>query len=171
MVRVAGRQDRHAQSLYGSGDDQPCLVLSQSAEEARNREDSEAEQEDLAPAEEVGGPTTQQEEPSEGQRVHVDDPLQSRGGEVEVLLDGRQGYIDDRGVQYDHELSDQDDAEDEPGRDHSTGCDLDGVVGVFGATRLPFRCRSELNSPLPLPTLVGGALFPPAGGTAGRPPV
>jgi hypothetical protein len=46
------------------------------------------EEEALA-AEEVGGAAAEQQEAAEHQRVAVDDPLQVRGGELQVRLDGR----------------------------------------------------------------------------------
>ena len=103
-------EDGRAEPLHRAGGHQPRLVLGQAAEEARRREHREADQEDAASAEEVGGPTAQKQEAGEGQRVRVDDPLQARRAEVQVPLDGGQRHVHDGCVEHDHELADEDEA-------------------------------------------------------------
>ena len=71
--------------------------------------------EQLAPAEQVGGSTAEQQKAAEQQRVAVDDPLQVGLAEAEVGLDRRQRDVGDRRVEHDHELREADDDEDEPG--------------------------------------------------------
>ena len=75
-------------------------------------EQRDAEDEDTPPAEQVTGPPAKQQEPAEGERVSVDDPLQVGPGEVQGVLDVRQRHVDDGGVEHDHELR---------GRDHRKG--------------------------------------------------
>jgi hypothetical protein len=55
-------------------------------------------------AEEVAEPAAEQEEAAEGKDVGVDDPGQAALAEVERVADRRQGDVDDRGVEHDHEL-------------------------------------------------------------------
>ena len=74
------------------------------------REQGDAGHEDLAPAEDVAGPGTEQEQAAEGQGVGVLDPGQSGGGEVEGPVDVGQGGDDDGGVEDDHQVGGEDDA-------------------------------------------------------------
>ena len=136
-------EDGRTESLHRPGSHQPRLVLRQAPEETRGREDGEAHQKDATPPEEVGGPATEEEETGEGQRVGVDHPLQARGAEVQVTLDGRQRHVHDRCVEDDHELADADKREDEPGRHRAPVVELDhdAVSLVIGGHGSPWAQR------------------------------
>ncbi len=62
--------------------------------------------------EQICQPAPQQQEAAIGEDVAVDDPLQALLTEAEVVLDRRQGDVQDRGVEDVHEL---DEAEQERG--------------------------------------------------------
>ena len=98
------RADRSIQP----GDGQP-------AEQGAQGEDGDAGQECPAPAEEVTGPSPQQEEATEGEQVGVEDPGEVTSGEPEALLDVREGDVDDRRVQDHHQLGGQDHEEEHRG--------------------------------------------------------
>ncbi len=157
-----GRQDGGSQALQGPGADQPGLALRHAAEQARHGEDGQAHHEDPPPTEQVGCSAAEKEEPGEGQRVGVDDPLEVRGAEVQVALDGREGDVDDGGVEHDHELADADDAEDDPRRDVPARFefDCDAAPGV-GGHDLPLHSAFRSVRPRCQPTSAGLRLFPP----------
>jgi hypothetical protein len=91
---------------------QDALAVGQRAAERGRGEEADADQEDLAAGEEVGGAPGQHQEAGEGQRVGVDDPLQAGVGEAERGVDVRQRDVDDRDVEDHHELR-QTDGEEE----------------------------------------------------------
>src|ERR687898_621500 len=78
-----------------------------------------------APAEQIGEPTTQQEETAEQQRVGVADPGEITLPQVEVGADRRHGDTDDGGVEDEHELGGGKKGEREPAR----------TIGRVGAGR------------------------------------
>ncbi len=51
----------------------------------------------------IAQPAAEQQESSEGQQVGVDDPDERSLGKPEVRADRREGDIDDRGVENDHQ--------------------------------------------------------------------
>ena len=73
-----------------------------------------ADHEDTPAAEKVRGPSSQEEEAAEHERVGADHPLQVLLREPEVDLDGRQRDVDDRDVEDGHELHREDERECEP---------------------------------------------------------
>ncbi len=79
LVRIeseAGRDHRAAETLDQARDDQHGARVGQTAGERGEREEHEAEDEDAAAAEQVGGAAAEEQEPGEGHRVGVDHPLQ-----------------------------------------------------------------------------------------------
>ena len=62
----------------------------------------------------VRGAARQEHAAAERQQVGVDDPGQVGLREAEVLLDGRQRHVHDRGVEHDHERGEADHAQGEP---------------------------------------------------------
>src|SRR6185437_5028552 len=87
-----------------------------SVEQGRAGEDHEADEEEPLPSQKVTGPSAEQEEACEDERVRVDHPLQARLVlEAERRLDVRQGDVHDRRVEDDHELREADDHEYDPG--------------------------------------------------------
>src|SRR6476646_8129346 len=100
-----GGEDRGAEALHGAGGDQLAGGARQTAGQRSEGEEHQPEHEDAAAAEQVGKPAAEQEEAAEGEHVGVDQPGQAALAEVECVFDRRQGDVDDRGVQHDHELS------------------------------------------------------------------
>jgi hypothetical protein len=103
--------DRPADAL-----DRPCRQehpgrLRDGAEERCGGEDDCPGEEHPSPAEEVGGSPAQQQEAGEGQRVRVQDPLESDAREAELVFDRREGDVHDRDVEDHHELAQADDQE------------------------------------------------------------
>ena len=74
-------------------------------------EQADAGHEDPTPAEDVAGAATEQKQATEGQRVRVEHPGQAGGGKVQAVLDVRQGDVDHRCVQHDHQLAGDDDGQ------------------------------------------------------------
>ena len=60
--------------------------------------------------EQVGRPPAEQEQPAVAEHVAADDPLEGRGGEVEVGVDAGEGHADHRDVQA---VQEEDAAQDE----------------------------------------------------------
>ena len=83
--------------------DEPRVGLREADERARRREHPDAEQEDLAPAEDVAEAPAGDEQHAERQRVRADGPLERRVGRLQVRLDRRQRDVHDRVVEHDHE--------------------------------------------------------------------
>ncbi len=84
------------------------------AEQRGEREQRHAQQEHALAADQVAEPAGQQQEAAEGDEECVDDPGEVALGEVEVVLDRRQGNVHDRGVEHDHQLCEAYDHEREP---------------------------------------------------------
>ena len=78
------------------------------------REDGEADDEDLAPPEEVGELAAGDQQRCEDERVGGDDPFELRDRDVQVLLDRRQRDVHDGVVQHDHEEAEGDRGERPP---------------------------------------------------------
>jgi hypothetical protein len=122
VVLEGGHDDRQrgggdhgaADALQTTAEDQPGGVLGQAVEQAGDAEQRHACDEQPPAAEQVGHPAAQHQEPAEGQRVAVDDPLQVGAGEVQAALHRGQRDVDDRVVQHDHELSHAGDHQDQP---------------------------------------------------------
>ncbi len=106
------RGDGRADPLYGPGGQQPGGGLGQASHQRGEGEQGDAGHEDLAPAEDVAGPGAEQEQSAEGQGVGVLYPGEAGGGEVQRPVDVGQGGDDDGGVEDDHQVGGQDDAED-----------------------------------------------------------
>ena len=112
LARVAGDQQgqargsehRRADPLHHPRGDQQAGLDGESPGDARHDEHDQADPVEPGPAVHIGEPATQQQEPAEGDRIRADQPLQRRGGDVQVTLDGGQRHVDDREVQHDHEL-------------------------------------------------------------------
>ena len=74
----------------------------------------DADEEDAAAAQHVGGPATEQQEPSEDQGVGADHPLEVLLREPEVALDRGKSDVHDRDVEDNHELDDTQEREGQP---------------------------------------------------------
>jgi hypothetical protein len=73
-----------------------------------------ADQEDAPLANQVTDPTRKQEQAAERDQVRVDHPREVVLRETKVLLDRREGDVDDRGVEDDHQHPDAHDVESQP---------------------------------------------------------
>ena len=104
--------------------------VDESAEERGEGEDSQGHQEDLAPAQQVGGAAAEQQQAAVAEDVAADDPLQGRGGQAEVGADGRQGHADHGHVQG---------VEEHRGAEHEQGAPQPGCPAHLGPH---FRCGS-----------------------------
>jgi hypothetical protein len=98
------RHDRPAEPLRRAGGHERQLALREPAGQRGEREQREPAGEHLAPPEQIGGATAEQQEAGERERVGVDDPGQAGGREAEVGGDRRQRDVHDRHVEHDHEL-------------------------------------------------------------------
>jgi hypothetical protein len=98
-----GRGERAADPLHEAGADQHLLALRGGAGQGGGGEDGEAGKEDAALADEVADPPGQEQQAAEGDHVGVDDPGQLALAEAEVVLDRRQGDVDDGRVEDDHQ--------------------------------------------------------------------
>ena len=78
--------------------------MGQAAGQGRAGEHHQPCDEHQAAAEQVGHPAAQEQEAAVGEDVAVDHPLQALLAEAEIVLDRRQGDIQDRGVEHVHEL-------------------------------------------------------------------
>ena len=78
----------------------------EAGEQRGHGEHDDADEEDAAAPQHVGGPPAEQQEAAEHERVGADHPLQVLLGEPEVDLDGRQRDVHDRDVEDHHELHD-----------------------------------------------------------------
>ena len=102
--RERGREHhRAADSLHAAGDDQEERVVGEPAGERGDREEDDAQHEDPLAAEEVGERAGGQDAGRQRERVGVDHPLEVGERRVERPLDRRQGDVDDRDVQQQHE--------------------------------------------------------------------
>ena len=108
------REQCPAEPLDGAERDQRALRPGDPAEQRAHREEEESADEQAAPAEEVRQPAAEEQRAAEEDRVRGDDPLQARLRKAEVRLDRRQGDVDDRHVEDDHELRRDDESQAAP---------------------------------------------------------
>ena len=131
--RQCGRgDDRRAEALEGAGADQRRLRPGQPRQQRGHGEHDDADEEDAAAAQHVGGPAAEQQEPAEDQGVGADHPLEVLLREPEVALDGGQSDVHDRDVEDDHELDDAQEREGQPLR----RSDDTGKVACFSEVML-----------------------------------
>src|SRR5437870_8836701 len=110
----SGREHCGPEPLSEAGTDEQRAAVGQAARERGAREDDEPGDEHEPATEQIGHPRAEQEEAAVGEEITVDDPLQALLAEAEVVLDRRQGDVEDRGIEYVHEL---DEAEQQQNRD------------------------------------------------------
>jgi hypothetical protein len=116
--------DRHhhpaADALRDPERDQLTDRLRQPAERGAEREDRERGEEHPLGADAVTDPTRRRDPHRQAEQVGRDHPLETGVGGVELVLDGRERHVDDRGVEHVHEDAhherDGDDALVLPGR-------------------------------------------------------
>ena len=110
--RERGRSgDRCADALDAACGEQPRGALSRTGRERGQREEGDAGDEHAAPAEEVAGARSEQEQPPERERVGVLHPGQAGGREAEGVVDAGEGVDDDRDVEHDHQVAAENDRE------------------------------------------------------------
>jgi hypothetical protein len=105
---------RRADALGRARRDQDVDRAREAAEERGDREDGNAQEEQLLPAEEVGQLAAGQEQRRVGEEKRVHSPLEPRQVDVEVRLDRGQRDVHDRRVQHHHEEAERDRREGPP---------------------------------------------------------
>ena len=125
------RRDRAPDALHGAGRDQPGGSRGEAADQRGQREHDEPEHEHAPSTEHVAETASEEQQPSEGEGVRSDDPLEVRGREMQGALDRRQRDRDDGCVQHNHQLRGRDD--DERGGELPRLAD----VGVRGTSAAP----------------------------------
>ena len=103
------RKDRGADALDGARAEQPGGRLRESDGERSDGKQPKADDEHAAAAENVAGARAEQQQTAERQRVGVLHPREVGVGEAEALLDFRQAGDDDRDVEHDHQVADEND--------------------------------------------------------------
>jgi hypothetical protein len=111
-IPAPSSDERGADALERAGGQQPRAVGGESAEQGGAGEEQDAGQERTAAAGDVSDAPAEQQQSTEGEGVGVQDPGQSRRAEAEVLLDVGERYVDDGGVDADHQVGGDDDEED-----------------------------------------------------------
>ena len=86
--------------------------MREAAGQRRSREHDQARDKDEAAPEQIGQAAAEQEEAAVGEDVAIDHPLQALLAEAEVVLDRRQGDVQDRRVQDVHELDEAEHGQD-----------------------------------------------------------
>ena len=107
--------ERRGQALDEAGEDQQWTAADQASGERGDGEDGERDQEDLAPAEQVGGAAAEEQQSAVPEDVAADEPLERRGREVELRADRGQRDADHRDVQSVEEQHDAERHEERPG--------------------------------------------------------
>ncbi len=79
------------------------------AGERGEREQAQAGHEDAAPAQHVSQTSAEQQQAAEGEAVGVEHPRQRGRAEMQIRGDVRQGDVHDRGIQHEHQLTDEHD--------------------------------------------------------------
>ena len=104
----AGRgEDRPRGALQAAREDQRGAVGRGGAEDRGEPERRDPDQEEPPGAEEVTERAADEQQRAEGEEVGIDDPLLQREPAAEVVLDGRQRHVHDRGVdEHDHRTED-----------------------------------------------------------------
>ncbi len=109
-----GGHDRAADALHGACADEHLLRRRESACSRSKREQGDAEQEQPSVAEDVAQPAAEQQEPTEGDQVRIDDPRERLLGEPEILLNRRQRNADDRHIEDDHQVAEAENQQGQP---------------------------------------------------------
>ncbi len=104
----ARRSQRGTDALYGAGTEERPPAHSQATDERAQREDGDAEQEHPTAPEEVTRPCAEEQEPSKGEDVGVDDPRECAAREAQTPLDVRKRDIHDGGIEHHHQLGGED---------------------------------------------------------------
>ena len=98
--RQPGRRgERSRDALDEPGRDQDRPVRREPAEQRGEQEHGDRDHEHALAPEQVGGPAAEKQEPAVAEDVAADDPLQARGGEVELVVDARKRHPDHRDVE------------------------------------------------------------------------
>jgi hypothetical protein len=95
---AGGDREGGADALDEAGRDQDAAVVGDAAEDRGDGEHRHRGEEDLAPADDVAGASTEQQQAAVTEHVAGDDPLQFAGREAEGVADRRQRDADHRDV-------------------------------------------------------------------------
>jgi hypothetical protein len=106
-----GHDQRAADAHQDADGDQLVRGVDDEHAQARAAEQQEAELERPLAAEPVAEGAHREQQPGEGQQVGVDHPLERRAGGVELLLEARQGDVQDRVVEPDDQEAQGQDGE------------------------------------------------------------
>jgi hypothetical protein len=136
--REGGRgHDRSADALDDPGGKERRRRPGEPAEQRRDREEQDTGHEQTAAPEQVGRPSSEQEQAAVGERVGAQHPLQALLGEAEVRLDRWQRHEHDRGVDDHHEESAAEERKRPP------------APGASGFSTSPPPCGADVVSGLP----------------------
>jgi hypothetical protein len=94
--------------------DQRSLRPRETGEQRGDCEDHDPDDEHSLASQQIRRATAEHQEAAEDERVRADHPLEILLREPQVDLDRRQRHVDDRDVQYDHELHRAEERECEP---------------------------------------------------------
>ena len=97
-------QQRSRNTLHRSRGDENSCAPGTSADDARYREDTQPDEYRCSTPPQIADPPAEKHEPSEGQQVRGDDPLQTRVRESEIGTHGGQRDVDKRHVHCHKEL-------------------------------------------------------------------
>jgi hypothetical protein len=95
--------------LQAARGDQLLRACTQAAKQRRDREHAEADAEHTPPAEEVADTAAEQQQPTEGKDVSIDDPRQRGRRDSQLALDARQRNVGDGVIEDEHQLCRRDD--------------------------------------------------------------
>ncbi len=98
-----GEHDGAADALHGAGQVEHQGRGREPADQRGQREDDEADGEDLPPPVDVARHSGRQQEGGQRQRIGVHHPLQVREARVQRRLDVRERHVHDRDVEQEHE--------------------------------------------------------------------
>ena len=98
MLRPGRRHEARGHAGDEPGEDQHPARVGKAAEPGEEHEHGERDQEDPAPAEQVGGAAAEQHEAGVPEHVGADHPVRGAGGQVEVRADRRHGDVEHRDV-------------------------------------------------------------------------
>ena len=115
--RERRRHDEGSADTHDRATDNEAIRRRREACSKRSRtEDAESDDERAPAAEAVSETAREQERAGEEHRVGIHHPLKLRRSRTKLLLQGRQGDVDDRVVQRDDGERSREDGEDRPGR-------------------------------------------------------
>jgi hypothetical protein len=114
LTRKTAPQEKYFSSQPPAGGDQHVRRPGQRGPDRPGGEDRHPGEERALAPEAVADAAAGQEQPGEDEDVGIDDPLQLAPGGREVAREGRQGHVEDRVVEHDHQQAETEDTEGPP---------------------------------------------------------